>query len=133
MLPAKPLDTQVMLHTVSHNAELDKVSFNATKSELIVYGNHKDAEPMYNMGIGHRQNYQLHINYTPWSCKTKQQQPILAKFFPYFEKKSVENPADQSNSEETKTKPEENGVHSLNGDLASKSPMVDTGGSKKDN
>ncbi|KAK3101457.1 hypothetical protein FSP39_003722 [Pinctada imbricata] len=46
MLPTTPLDTQVMLHTVSHNAELDKVNFiNATKSELIVYGNHKEEEP----------------------------------------------------------------------------------------
>ncbi|KAK3087363.1 hypothetical protein FSP39_005046 [Pinctada imbricata] len=44
MLPTTPLDTQVMLHTVSHNAELDKVNFNATKNELIVYGNHKEEE-----------------------------------------------------------------------------------------
>ncbi|KAK3088117.1 hypothetical protein FSP39_014918 [Pinctada imbricata] len=39
MLPSNPLDTQIMLHTVSNNAKLDKVNFNATKSDIIIYNN----------------------------------------------------------------------------------------------
>ena len=42
MLPATPIDTQVMLNTVVNNANQDKVNFNANKSDIIIY-NHPNA------------------------------------------------------------------------------------------
>ena len=43
MLPSTPIDTQVMFHTVVNNANQDKVKFNASKSDIIIY-NQPNAE-----------------------------------------------------------------------------------------
>ena len=37
MLPSTPVDTKIMLHTVVNNAKLDKVNFNPSKSDVVIY------------------------------------------------------------------------------------------------
>ena len=50
MLPSTPLDTQVMLHTVVNTANQDKVTFNASKSDIIIYNNRNKEKTEWQIG-----------------------------------------------------------------------------------
>ena len=50
MLPQTPVDTQVMLHTVTNNAKLDKVNFNATKSDVVIYNSNNKGNTKWEIG-----------------------------------------------------------------------------------
>ena len=50
MLPSTPLDTQVMLHTVVNAANQDKVTFNTSKSDIIIYNNRNKEKTEWQIG-----------------------------------------------------------------------------------
>ena len=50
MLPSTPIDTQVMLNTVVNNAKQDKVNFNASKSDIIIYNQPNAPTLQWDMG-----------------------------------------------------------------------------------
>ena len=50
MLPSNPVDTQTMLQTVYNNAKQDKVKFNASKSDVIIYNNPNSRKTEWEIG-----------------------------------------------------------------------------------
>ena len=50
MLPQTPVETQVMLHTVTNNAKLDKVNFNASKSDVVIYNCNNSEKSKWEIG-----------------------------------------------------------------------------------
>ena len=52
MLPQTPVETQVMLHTVTNNAKLDKVNFNASKSDVVIYNSNNSGKSKCEIGNG---------------------------------------------------------------------------------
>ena len=50
MLPQTPLETQIMLHTVTNNAKLDKVNFNASKSDVVIYNSNNSGKTKWEIG-----------------------------------------------------------------------------------